>query len=119
MSPPLETTHESSYLSARVAKPQDELLPQTVKWMESLGDDTRPKEIPTVYPRIANALCRLWNTPKACLTYLDELLIDRRGGRTGFPGGIVLEIASLKDHYETAVHPSMQTTWDHIKAAGH
>jgi len=50
------------------------------------------------------------------LEYLDDLLIDRRGGRQGFPFDVALEIAGLKDYYETSIHPTAQTAWDLIIA---
>jgi hypothetical protein len=72
--------------------------------------------VPIEYVRIANALARAWSAPRACLEYFDDLLIDRRGGRQGFPFDVALELAGLKDYYETEVHPTSQTVWDLIIA---
>jgi hypothetical protein len=97
-------------------KPQapESLNGETIKWLASLPADVRPTLLPIQFVRIANALARVWPAQRACLEYLDELLTDRRGGRRGFPFDVALEIAGLKDHYETSVHPTPQTVWDQI-----
>ncbi len=94
---------------------QDEPLEATtIHWLASLPADVRPRALPTQFVRIANGLCRRWPKEAACLAYFDDLLIDRRGGRRGFPIGIVLEIASLKNYFETVVHRAPQTVWDEV-----
>ena len=90
------------------------LQSDTIKWLAGLPADVRPTSLPIQYMRIANALARLWSDHHRCLEYLEELLIDRRGGRQGFAFDVALEIAGLKDYYETTIHPTAQTAWDVI-----
>lgn len=92
------------------------LTGDTIQWLAGLPPDVRPGALPIQYVRIANRLARVWPDAYACLAYLDDLLIDRRGGRQGFPFEVALELAGLKDHYETVVHPTAQTAWDMIIA---
>jgi hypothetical protein len=66
------------------------------------------------FVRIANELSRRWKAPAALLAHLDNLLIDERGNRRGFPMAIMLELAALKNYYQTSVHPSPRTVWDEI-----
>jgi hypothetical protein len=42
------------------------------------------------------------------------LLTDTRGNRQGFPLGILMELTSLKDYYQTKVFPPTQrnSVWD-------
>jgi hypothetical protein len=47
------------------------------------------------------------------------VLIDRRGDRLGFPADILIEIAVLKDYYESEVHVSAPTEWQHISRSYH
>ncbi len=102
--------------SRRPVQPSNTLAAEAQQWLQTLPESVRPTELPETYGRIVNALCKVWARPQACLALFDELVIDRRGGRQGFPGGIALEIAALKDHYETHVHATQQTPWDHIRA---
>jgi len=101
-------------IQGRSPQPPEALAGDTIKWLASLPEDVRPTSLPVHYVRIANALARVWSDHRRCLEYLEELLIDERGDRQGFPFDVALEIAGLKDHYETAIYPTAQTVWDLI-----
>jgi len=51
------------------------------------------------FPRVANALARLWQDDIGLELYLDELLVDRRGGRRGFPPEIHNELLTLRAYH--------------------
>jgi hypothetical protein len=109
------TVHESENVSEqRRQQPPEVLLGDTIKWLAGLPADVRPTSLPAQYVRIANTLARLWPDHRRCLECLEGLLIDHRGGRQGFAFDVALEIAGLKDYYETTVHPTAQTAWDLI-----
>ena len=93
-----------------------ELTAEAAQWFASLPQPEQPTELSAAYPRIVITLSSLWTHRRKCSAYFDELLIDRRGGRQGFPGGVALEIAALKDFYETHVHAMPQSTWDRLRA---
>jgi hypothetical protein len=88
----------------RRAAPNNELLKHTAAWFSSLPPDVQPKALVAQYPRIANALCAAWREPQAFKDYMDELLIDRRGGRKGFPADVLRDLLALRTHFHT-VHP--------------
>jgi len=46
------------------------------------------------FPHIARELCALWKTEQIEL-YLDDLLLDSRGGRQGFPAEVLDELMFL------------------------
>lgn len=46
------------------------------------------------FPHIARELCALWETDRIEL-YLDDLLLDTRGGRQGFPVDVLDELMFL------------------------
>jgi len=103
-------------IARRRPQPPETLAPETVRWLAGLPSDVRPRALPIEYVRIANAIGRVWSNPRACLLYFEELLMDRRGDRHGFSFDVALELAGLKDHYETVVYPTQQTVWDLIIA---
>jgi hypothetical protein len=103
-------------IARRRPQPREALLADTVKWLAGLPADVRPRSLPIEFVRIANAMARAWSTPRTCLEYFDDLLIDRRGDRHGFPGAVAFELAALKNYYENSVHPTTQTVWDEITA---
>jgi hypothetical protein len=49
-----------------------------------------------MYPRIANRIASAWRDSEAARASLDDLLIDRRGGRQGFPPFVLAELLHLR-----------------------
>lgn len=83
----------------RPAEARDRLLtPAADMWLDQLPRGIRPLDLPRAYPRIANEIAEVWNNGPLCLRLLEELMVDRRGGRRGFPARVALEIAALRDH---------------------
>ena len=67
--------------------------------LASLDDGVRPKELASRYPRIVNKIARDWRLPSQLDRYFQELLMDTRGNRQGFPLKIVMELSTLREHY--------------------
>ncbi|MBN8487976.1 MAG: hypothetical protein J0M20_09675 [Burkholderiales bacterium] len=67
-----------------------------VQWIQSFDIDHRPIELALRFPRLANLLSGLWSDAPAALAVLDDLLTDHRGGRTGFPEAVRLELMVLR-----------------------
>ena len=83
--------------------PEDgQLQASTLMWIESLPEKFRPRQLGLHYPRIANNLARVWQQKSACERLFDELMIDHRGKRQGFPMQVALEIMALKVHFSSA-----------------
>jgi hypothetical protein len=81
----------------------------------------RPEPFPIVaaaYPRVAERIRGLWGTPQ-CDVYLDELLIDRRGGRQGFPPDVVSALLMLsEDHQARFGFRKDEAKWNDINKRG-
>ncbi|WP_454766986.1 hypothetical protein [Cupriavidus campinensis] len=76
------------------------LTPAALKWLTQLPREVRPLELFHTYPRIGNQLAALaahQGYPAPVTAFLADLLIDRRGDRQGFPGGIAQELSRLQD----------------------
>src|SRR4051812_28404778 len=80
----------------RPMQPTDHaILGRTVDWILNLAPDARPTHLADAIPRIANALAERWSDTEAAGAYVGDLLIDRRGGRRGFPPEIKKELVML------------------------
>jgi len=110
-----ETPH-SDATALRRRQPHETLNEETVRWLAALPEELGLVRLPAEYARIANELARRWAMPGDCLRYLDELVLDRRGSRRGFPLDVAIELSHLKSYYETDLHPTSQTVWDEITA---
>ena len=51
------------------------------------------------YPKIANTIRISWGTAEG-KEYLESLIIDNRGGRTGFPFEVMLALMELESEYK-------------------
>ncbi len=104
--------------SMRRGQPLNQALPATWRWIAQLPADIRPLSLLQDYPRIANHLARAWHDPVIFATYLSTLLVDRRGGRRGFPGEVQGELLLLRDYVEGR-YPASPTTPDAaVESAG-
>ncbi len=83
----------------RKSQPVTVLLPRTRQWLMSLPAPVRPRALAMQFARIANLICASWENPPDCRRYLNDLLIDRRGGRRGFPKPVAREIQLLSEYY--------------------
>jgi hypothetical protein len=87
----------------------------TLGWMGHLPAPVIPNELGRQFARIANRLARLWDTPPACREYLDSLLLDRRGGRRGFPNAVLHELQTLSTYYRKLHPEAAPDVWDEVR----
>lgn len=91
----------------------EELAPLTFKWLAKMPPAQRPQALPRKFPRIANRLAYVWQWPLQCERYLDELMMDERGGRQGFPEDVAQEIAALKAYFLKRTAHVRYDVWGH------
>jgi hypothetical protein len=96
------------------AAPATEVTPLTAEWAAKLPPDVRPRVLLRAFPRIANAIAAVWTEPETCRPYVDELFVDRRGNRNGFPPDAMEELFALRAYYEE-LHPTTDRRWDGTK----
>lgn len=81
--------------------PQDQELSRvSLAWLDLLPARVQPLALCTRYPRIANRLAVCWADPVLTDLVLDDLLIDRRGGRQGFPAAVLADLLMLRELHE-------------------
>jgi len=83
-------------------------------WMAELPEAVRPRQLALRYARLANRICEAWKEPHKCEKLLDELMMDRRGGRKGFPLQVANELATLRDHFYR-LHHHGKSAWEHVE----
>jgi hypothetical protein len=108
--PPDESSHSQHWTKQRRTLPPEPLLPSTTRWIETLPQEFQPTAIGATFPRIANALASRWATPESLTSYLNDLLVDTRGGRRGFPVKVLRELHALRALY-AGLHPHRSDLW--------
>ncbi len=95
---------EHDWTGERHAVPPENVLSATARWLATLPLEVQPTAIGKDFPRITNVLAALWARPDALKSYLDDLLLDKRGGRRGFPFAVLEELYALSEYY-AKLHP--------------
>lgn len=108
---PAAAAPQKDWSTSRRAQPADTLFPSSVRWLDSLPVDVRPKVLAAGFPRIVNMLARLWPGAMPFTEYLNELLVDKRGGRKGFPLEVLAELHTLREYCAT-LNPDQIEVWD-------
>jgi hypothetical protein len=119
----LEETGPAGYTAKRKAENWEEkrhatgpeaLSDAATAWLSELPESVKPRQLVLRYARLANRLCTIWKDPARCERLLDELMMDRRGGRQGFPLAVANELATLRDHY-FRLHHKGSSAWEHVE----
>lgn len=105
---------QENWEAKRTPAPAETLTDETALWLAELPEAARPRQLALRYARLANLLCRVWTNPVKCERLLDDLMIDRRGGRKGFPLPVANELATLRDHY-FRLHHDGKSAWEHVE----
>ena len=92
---------------ARVRAPKRhrdaELSPKARRWFNRLPPDVQPHAACAQFPRIVNQLAACWSDVGLIEHLLESLVIDRRGGRHGFPSDVADELALLYEYHALRV----------------
>lgn len=62
-------------------------------------EEVYPAELSARYPHILEKLELLWEQPEKVRAYFQEILVNQRETRQGFPVDVYMEIFALSEHY--------------------
>jgi hypothetical protein len=96
-------------------RPQDQALSAMAKsWHDALPRRQRPTQLCKQFPRIANRLALCWNDAALVSRLIDDLVMDKRPGRAGFPAGVSQELLALRDLRQSGASSDEgpASTWD-------
>ena len=105
------TVDERKLAAERTAQASAVLLDETSSWLASLPTNVRPLASARKFPRIVNSIADLWRQVRECEQYLDSLMLDDRGSRTGFPSDVAGELLTLRSYYAD-LHPQRGYAWE-------
>jgi hypothetical protein len=95
----------------RIQRPVDEPNQYAKDLIKVLPADLSMLHTYADYPLILNRIAASWDSPKLFFALMDELVIDQRGGRAGFPFEVLAELSRLAEHYDQfisrrPIHPA-------------
>jgi hypothetical protein len=92
--------NSSSIFGARPRRTTSSLNAQGEALLASIDRGYRPEALDELFPRIVNRMAKLWKQPGQMERYFEDLLIDHRGNRKGFPLKVLMDLSTLKDYYQ-------------------
>jgi hypothetical protein len=101
----------TNWTKRRVTEPANGLLKPTVAWASTLPVEVCPRALLARFPRIANLIAAMWPDPNSFRRYVDDLLVDKRGNRQGFPVDVLKELFELRAYFDDT-HPDAIQPWD-------
>jgi hypothetical protein len=97
------------------------LSPIAQGWLASFRPESQPSALCLSYPRIANRLALCWGDRGLAARVLDDLIMDKRRGRAGFPAEVtkdLLKLRILRPMIVTAMPDSRPSSpWDDVNMA--
>jgi len=106
--PDIQSKDDEDARKRRAAQPATGLLRPTMSWASTLPADVRPNALLAKFPRIANLIAVLWPDPNSLRRYIDDLIVDKRGNRQGFPLDVLRELLALRAYYDQRNPPTLQ-----------
>ena len=106
-----QAQNDVDWTTRRAKEPATGLLRPTAQWASALPREVVPHGLLSKFPRICNLLAVLWQDPGSLRLYVDDLLVDKRGNRQGFPLEILRELFALRAHYDQ-LHPGSSRPWE-------
>ncbi|HWZ72706.1 MAG TPA: hypothetical protein VN326_14700 [Casimicrobiaceae bacterium] len=106
---PAEPEGSLEFVRQRRAAPVLFLLLNTQEWLDSLPRRVQPYVLCKLYPRITNQIAAKWTDMKALSAYFDDLLVDRRRGRRGFPLEVLNDLCVLREYHSASHHRAAVT----------
>ncbi|HSQ79870.1 MAG TPA: hypothetical protein VLU54_01820 [Casimicrobiaceae bacterium] len=97
--PAKNSASTTDWSSMRKAQPADYLLPQSDKWFGALPPEVSPHSLAMRFPRIVNLIASLWDDRHGAPKLFEDLLVDRRGGRAGFPPAVRHDLLRLREFW--------------------
>ena len=67
-----------------------------IDWLLRMPPEVRPNRLSELMPRLVNQIAAAWSDRTRCLSALDDLLTDKRGGRRGLPYELREEVRRLQ-----------------------
>ena len=108
---------QEDWTTRRRSEPANGLLKPTFAWASTLPVEAQPRSLMYKFPRIANLLAAMWPDPNSLRRYMDDLLVDKRGNRQGFPVDVLKELFELRAYYDE-INPDTSRPWESIKQNG-
>ncbi len=92
-----------------------EFSPDAVRLLALLSPALPLTALQAAFPHILNRLAGVWHKPSKFERCMEDLLLDSRGNRLGFPSEIVAELTAVREYHQTKLHPKKNDRWSTVR----
>jgi hypothetical protein len=101
--------------AARPALPRSsELTDAAARLLESLARKCSMPHLAARFPRVLNRVAAVWSQPGLVERYFEELMLDSRGSRAGFPPEVLSELVALRNCNAFRIFPKKTDPWQEM-----
>jgi hypothetical protein len=93
---------------ARKSRPLEPLSQRSMQVLATLPRSYQMHETRKIYPHVMNRIADAWHDPEFFFHVMRNLLLDQRGGRSGFQFSVLAEVTNLREYYFSNVRPESQ-----------
>jgi len=91
-----------------------ELTTSAVRLLDAVERRCPMPESGARFPRVLNRLAEVWNDPTGAERCFQELLLDSRCTRAGFPSEVLIEIMALRTYNASRIFPKPVDPWQEM-----
>ncbi len=110
--PGQQTRITAQPVAAPVRSP--ELSVEAGRLLDAVGARVALIHLPSRFPRVLNRIASLWNRPTITEQCFEELLLDSRGARSGFPPEVLSELVLLRTLNSSRLFPPKVDPWQEM-----
>jgi len=99
---------------APIAMTSADLSDAAVRLLDALARRCPLKHVPARFPRVLNRLAAVWGQPELVERSFQELLLDSRGTRAGFPPEVLSELQALRNCNSQRMLPVRVDPWQEM-----
>ena len=109
-----ESVPSTPFSPNRPVTPSPELTGEALRLLVKVDRWVVLRELPENFPRVLNRLALVWSKPLEADRCFEELLMNSRGIRQGFPLAVVSELTALRHFYVTRAFPKHTDPWEQM-----
>lgn len=112
--PVQETKISARPVPTAVTTRSAELTAGAVRLLDSLARKCPTWELSTRFPRVLNRIAEMWNDPNRAEHCFEELMLDARCTRAGFPSEVLNELVALRTFNASRIFPKRVDPWQEM-----
>jgi hypothetical protein len=101
-------------VSRPIAARSPDLSAEASRLMDALARKCPLSQLPARFPGVLDRIAAVWHQPTIAERCFEELLLDMRGSRAGFPPEVLRELLALRNYNSSRIAPKKVDPWQEM-----